>query len=143
MCGQTRPISPDPAPPQHSVLPAVAVGGALGTVARYGISRLFDVSPEGFPWATFWINTSGSFVLGLILALLLARYPPSQYLRAFAATGFLGAYTTASTFAVETVVLVKDGHPAVALTYVAASLSAGLLAAWAGMLVARMRPGPA
>lgn len=124
-------------------MPAVATGGALGTVARYAISQTVDVPPGGFPWATFWINVSGSFALGVILALLLVRSPPSRYSRAFVATGFLGAYTTYSTFAVETVMLVKDGHPTIALAYAGASLAAGFLAAWAGILGGRTTVGPA
>lgn len=122
------------------MLLAVATGGSLGTVARYAVSQLVDVSAGGFPWATFSVNLSGSFALGLVLALVLERFPPSLYLRAFVATGFLGAYTTYSTFAVETVVLVKDGRPTVAVTYAAASLAAGLLAAWAGIRAGRSVP---
>ena len=122
------------------MLGAIALGGALGTPARYGVAQLVHVAPDGFPWATFWTNVSGSFALGLILAVLLARFPPSRYLRPFVATGFLGAYTTYSTFAVETVLLTKDGHAALALAYAAASLAAGFGAAWAGIGAARLLP---
>lgn len=72
--------------------------------------------------------------------LIAERFPPSRYLRPFLATGFLGAYTTYSTFAVETDVLVEDGHVAAALAYLAASLGAGLAAVWLGMGVARLLP---
>ncbi len=81
--------------------------------ARYGIAQLIHVAPDSFPWATFWTNISGSFALGLVLALIVERFPPTRYLRPFVATGFLGAYTTYSTFAVETDLLVKDGHAAI------------------------------
>ena len=116
---------------------AIALGGALGAAARYGIAQLITVSPDTFPWATFWTNVSGSFALGVVLALVIERFPPARFLRPFVATGFLGAYTTYSTFAVETDVLVKDGHVATAVVYVAASLVTGLVAVWCGMRLAR------
>ncbi|HEY2667903.1 MAG TPA: CrcB family protein, partial [Actinomycetota bacterium] len=96
------------------------------------------VHANAFPWATFWTNVSGSLALGLFLTLVLERFPPSRYLRPFVATGFMGAYTTYSTFAVETDLLVKNGHAAVGLAYALASLGAGLGAVWAGMWVARL-----
>lgn len=122
------------------MLAAIALGGALGAPARYGVAQLIHVGPNGFPWATFWTNISGSFALGIILAVILERFPPSQYLRAFAATGFLGAYTTYSTFAVETDLLVKDGHAATGLAYTGLSLLAGFAAVWAGIGIARAMP---
>lgn len=127
---------------EPAVLGAIALGGALGAPARYGVAQIVRVGTDGFPWATFWTNVSGSLVLGVVLALLLERYPPSRFLRPFVATGFLGAYTTYSTFAVETVVLLKDGHAAVAVAYAAASLVAGFLAVWAGLLAGRAVPLP-
>jgi CrcB protein len=124
------------------VLAAIAGGGALGAAARYGVGQLIRVPPGRFPWATFWVNISGSFALGLVLALLLERFAPSRFLRPFVATGFLGAYTTYSTFAVETVLLTKDGHPVVALVYASGSLVGGFVAAWAGLWTARVVPLP-
>ena len=127
---------------EASVLGAIALGGALGGPARYGIAQVVHVSPGGMPWATLVTNVSGSFAIGLVLAVLLERFPPTRYLRPFVATGFLGAYTTYSTFAVETDVLIKDGHVAVALAYVVASLVAGLAAARAGLWAGRTLPLP-
>ncbi|MDQ6617340.1 MAG: fluoride efflux transporter CrcB [Actinomycetota bacterium] len=124
------------------VLAAIALGGALGAPARYGVAQMIHVATDGFPWATFSTNISGSFALGLVLALILQRFPPTRYLRPFFATGFLGAYTTYSTFAVETNLLIKDGHAAVGLAYAAASLLAGFVAVWAGIWVARTVPLP-
>ena len=123
-----------------SVLAAIAVGGAFGAPARYGVAQLIHVQPNGFPWATFWTNISGSLALGLVLALILERFPPSRYLRPFVATGFLGAYTTYSTFAVETVLLLKNGHTAAAIVYAGASLLAGFAAVWAGVWTGRALP---
>jgi CrcB protein len=76
---------------------------------------------------------SGSLALGALLTLMLARWPASRYARSFLTVGFLGAYTTFSTFVVEADVLTIDGHVAVAASYVGASLVAGLLAAWLGV----------
>lgn len=128
-------------PRRPGVLAAVAAGGALGAPARYGIALAVTITPGTFPWGTFWINVSGSFVLGAVLAVLLARFPSDRYVRPFLATGFLGAYTTYSTFAVETDLLIRNGHVGLAAAYVAASLGVGLAAAWAGLTVGRVAAG--
>jgi CrcB protein len=125
---------------RRGVLTAVAIGGALGAPARYGFALAVTVTPGTFPWGTFWINVSGSFALGFVMALLLGRFPPSRYLRPFIATGFLGAYTTYSTFAVETDLLVKNGYVRVALAYAAASLVGGFAAVWVGLALGRAVP---
>ena len=122
------------------VIAAVALGGALGAPARYGISLAVHVAPGTFPWGTFWINVSGSLGVGFVLVVILERFPPSRYLRPFVATGFLGAYTTYSTFAVETDLLVRNGRSGVAAVYAVASLGAGLAAVWVGALAARAVP---
>jgi fluoride exporter len=121
------------------MLAAVALGGAIGAPARYGVARVVHVHAHGFPWATFWTNVSGSFALGATLVLLIERLPPTRYVRAFVATGFLGAYTTFSTFAVEGDLLVRDGHAATAVAYWVLSLIVGLAAAVLGITVARVR----
>lgn len=123
-----------------AVLAAIAAGGALGTPARFEVAQLIHVAPGTFPWATFWTNVSGSFLLGFLLILLIERFPPTQYLRPFFATGFLGAFTTFSTFAVETDVLIKDGHALIGITYALGSVLAGLAAVWAGIRLARRAP---
>ena len=124
-----------------AALAAMALGGALGTGARYGVAQVVHASPGGFPWPTFWTNLSGSFVLGLILAVVLRHFPPRRYLRPFVAVGFIGAYTTYSTFAVETVLLARDGHAGVAVAYAGASLIAGFVMAWVGLWSARLVQG--
>ncbi len=100
----------EPRGSQWDVLGAIALGGMIGATARYKLATWITVPAGTFPWATFWTNLSGSFVLGFLLVLLLERFPPTRYARAFAGTGVLGAYTTFSTFSVETDVLIKDGH---------------------------------
>lgn len=129
-------------PSRARVLATIAAGGALGAPARYGLSQAIHVAKDSFPWSTFTINVSGSFALGFLLVLILERFPPSRYLRPFAATGFLGAYTTYSTYAVETDLLWKDGHAAIALAYALASALVGFLAVWAGIWLARRARPP-
>jgi CrcB protein len=83
---------------RSDVLAVIAAGGALGVAARYGVDNAIPTPTDGFPWATFWINISGSFVLGLFLVVVLERLGPTRYLRPFFGTGFVGSFTTFSTF---------------------------------------------
>jgi CrcB protein len=141
------PLDPDvePATPgrtraEPGILAVIAAGGMLGASARYGMARWLPVRPGHFPWATFWTNLAGSFVLGIVLVVLLERFPAARHgrhVRAFAATGILGAFTTMSTYAVETTLLLRDGHPATAALYSVGSLVAGLGLAAAGLWVGR------
>lgn len=125
------------------VVAVIALGGALGAPARYGVSRVIHVAPGSFPWATFVTNLAGAFVLGAFLTLVSRRHAtgvPSgvHYLRLFFAVGFLGAFTTFSTMAVETVTLAKDGHVVLGVGYLVASVVAGLAVTYAGIVGARM-----
>ncbi len=126
--------------PRLDVLVAVGLGGMAGASARYGLGRWLARSPGGFPWATFWANVAGSFLLGLALTALLERFPPTRLARPFLATGVLGALTTMSTYQVETALLVRDGHPATAAAYGLTSLVAGIAAAFAGIVAGRGAP---
>jgi CrcB protein len=110
----------------------VALGGAAGACARFGVSRAWG-GRDGFPWATFAVNVAGSLALGALLATL---PPGSERMRAGLAVGFCGGFTTFSTFSHETLVLLQRGSPAPALAYAAGSVVAGVLAAWAGMRLA-------
>jgi CrcB protein len=110
---------------------AVALGGALGAVARYGVGAA--VGGRSFPWATLVINVAGSFALGVVLAGAATRWPPA--VASAATVGFLGAFTTFSTFSFEATQLLRDGRPAAAGTYVAISVVLGLLASAGGYAV--------
>ena len=125
---------------EPDVLAAIAVGGALGTLARYEIAQVIHVAKDTFPWPTFTVNLSGAFVLGLFLTLVVERFPPSRYARAFFAIGFLGSFTTFSTLAVETVTLVKDHQAALGLGYLAVTIAAGLVVCYLGIVLARLLP---
>jgi CrcB protein len=125
---------------EPSVLLAIAIGGGLGTLSRYGVSRLIHVSPDTFPWSTFVTNVSGAFIIGVFLTTLLDRFPPTRLVRPFFAIGFLGGFTTFSTLAVETVLLCKDGYPALGIGYLLASVFAGLACCYLGIVLARLSP---
>jgi fluoride exporter len=112
----------------------------LGATARFKLSEALPTTPGQFPWATFWTNLSGSFLLGFLLVVLLEHFPPTRYIRPFLATGILGAYTTMSTYTVETALLIKDDHAATALLYGIGSIAAGTFLAYAGMVAARVTP---
>ena len=129
-----------PEPPLR--LAAIAVGGSLGTLARYATDRSLVPAPLGFPWSTFAVNVAGSFVLGLIVTLSVERWPPTRFVRPFAAIGFCGGFTTFSTLAVEAAQRVQHGRVGLAVAYLAASLTAGVLAATVGMTLARGRVLP-
>jgi fluoride exporter len=120
----------------------VAAGGVLGALSRYELELRFPAPAGDFPWATFWINVTGAFVLGALLTALDGPFRPLaavHYVRPLVGTGFIGAYTTWSTFMVETALLAKGGADFVAAGYVVASLSAGLAAAAVGIaLISRV-----
>ncbi|HUQ39543.1 MAG TPA: CrcB family protein [Acidimicrobiales bacterium] len=112
----------------------VAVAGALGALARYGIGTAVGV--RSFPWATLVINMAGSFALGFVLGGPgAARW--SSHATTAVAVGFLGAFTTFSTFAFEGTALVRDERVGAAALYVGLSVVLGLLAAAAGFVTGR------
>ena len=119
------------------VLATIACGGGLGGGARYLIERAAAAPAGGFPWATFLINVSGAFTLALLLVFILDMWPPTRFVRPFAAIGFLGAFTTFSTWMVETADLLAGGRPHVAAAYLAGSLFAGLAAVSLGLVTGR------
>jgi len=119
------------------VLALVAAGGALGSLARFGVSEALPASGAGFPWATFLVNVTGCFLLGLLMVLVLDVWPSYRLLRPFLGVGVLGGYTTFSTYALEARDLMAAGQLVTALGYVGGSLVAGLLAVAGG--VAGMR----
>lgn len=116
----------------------VGAGGFLGAVARYGVALL--VAPwwtREFPLATFVVNVTGSFVLGLFLTLTAGRLELDPRWRLFVATGFVGAYTTFSTFEYETHLLTQQGAFWWGLTNVLTSVVAGYLAVQLGVWLGR------
>jgi CrcB protein len=119
------------------VIAAIAAGGVLGALARFGLGRAFPAGPTGFPWATFAINVSGCLLIGALIVLVTEAFRAPRLLRPFLGTGVLGGYTTFSTAMVDTVRLL--GHQAVptALFYLFGTLAAALVAAYAGAALTR------
>ena len=119
------------------VILAVACGGFLGSVARYGLGVAFSQGVTEFPWTTLGVNLSGSLAIGVVLVLLLERLKPLRHVRPFLVSGFVGSYTTFSTMAVEMDLLIHHGHWVNAVAYGVVSLFGGLLLTFAGMSLAR------
>ncbi len=116
----------------------VAAGGALGSAARYLVNvaagRL--LGPE-FPWGTLTVNIAGSFVMGLMIALMALKMQVSQEVRAFLTTGILGGFTTFSAFSLDFAVLVERREAGLAALYVIASVALSLAAIFAGLKLGR------
>jgi fluoride exporter len=117
---------------------AIAVGAALGANARYlvgvYVAQRFGVD---FPWGTFFINVSGSVVIGFFMTLILDRFPVDVAWRLFFVTGFLGGYTTFSSYSYEALTLLLRGEVTRALVYLLGSVVAGVLGAFVGAVCAQ------
>jgi len=117
----------------------VGVGGFLGAISRYMIGGLVgQATSAAFPLGTLLINVSGSFLLGFVYEVGTERFVLSPEVRTFAAVGFLGAYTTFSTFSLETVRLIQDGSGLAAMANVAANVGFGLIAVFAGVMLGKL-----
>lgn len=117
---------------------AVAAGGAIGAMARHGVSRvsLHWLGPN-FPWGTLSANILGSFAMGLIIVWLSSREPASPALRAFLTVGLLGAFTTFSTFSLDVVTLYRDRTVMIAAAYMGASVILAVAGLFFGLFVGR------
>ncbi|MGC4806923.1 fluoride efflux transporter CrcB [Micromonospora sp. DT233] len=139
-----------------TVLGVIAVGGALGALARAGLQAAFPHSPTGFPWATFAVNVTGCLLIGALMAVVTAgRARPLT--RPFLGVGVLGGFTTFSTYTVDVRLALDSGAFGTALSYLFGTLVGALVAVWlgdaaAGRLLARApravpvadaHPGPA
>lgn len=120
------------------ILIAIALGSALGGVARYlGGAVLHLWLARAFPWGTLSVNVLGCTLIGLAWALLAPRGEAGELLRAFVLVGFLGGFTTFSAFSLETLLLVEQHAFGKAGAYVTASVLACLAGTWAGMQLGR------
>ncbi|HEY7344656.1 MAG TPA: fluoride efflux transporter CrcB [Gaiella sp.] len=116
----------------------IAVAGAFGALARYGIDGVVSRQwPGAFPVGTFVVNISGAFALGLVFVLLTERFTVDPWLRSALTIGFLGAYTTFSTLSLESYRLLEDGAVALALANTLGSVAAGLVAVYLGIVAGR------
>lgn len=122
---QRRELSPSPWP----VLAAISAGGVVGALTRYGFT-------EAFPhqiWATFLVNVSGCLLIGALMPVIEGR----RLLRAFLGVGVLGGYTTFSTYVVDIQRTVAAGSAGTGLLYLAATVTAALVAVWVGDAIVR------
>ena len=117
---------------------AIMIGGAIGAVSRYGVSHLiYALAGRGFPYGTLVVNVLGSFLMGYLSIYLMSKVSLDPALRLAILVGFLGAFTTFSTFSMETLGLLESGLIGRALLNVALSVGASLTAVWLGVLLAR------
>jgi len=121
----------------HALL--AAAGGALGSVGRYLVG-LFAVRLWGsnFPWGTFIVNIAGSLMIGILVEAVARAMNQSADMRVFIVTGFLGGFTTFSSFSLDTMTMLERGDLVPALLYVLGSLLIAFVAVFAGLALGRM-----
>ena len=117
---------------------AIGLAGALGALARHQVESFVNRHwGDAFPWGTFAVNLSGSFVLGVVVGVFARRLDVPLWLQAGATVGFLGAFTTFSTLSLQVYRSTATGHLLVGAANALGSLAAGTLALYAGILLAR------
>ncbi|MGP1253570.1 MAG: fluoride efflux transporter CrcB [Kiloniellales bacterium] len=117
---------------------AIAAGGALGALARHFLAQqVMHLSGGGFPYGILAVNVVGCFLMGLLIEVSALVWQPSAALRAFLAVGFLGAFTTFSTFSLDVALLYERGEIALAALYVALSVLLSVGALFFGLWVVR------
>jgi fluoride exporter len=124
-----------------AVLAVVAIGGGIGALARYGIAQLLPTHGGQFPWGTFVINVSGCFLIGVLMVLITEVWSAHRLVRPFLGVGVLGGFTTFSTYANEIRGLLQPGTVAIAMAYLAGTLSCALLAVVLGVWLTRTGTG--
>ena len=127
-------------PHDYRELAAVFAGGALGTIARTGLSLLVAADPGRWPWPTFTVNIVGAFLAGYFTTRLLERLPLSSYRRPLLGTGLCGGLTTFSTMQVETLKMIEHQHYGLAAGYTCASIVFGFLAVYLATALVRRVP---
>ena len=119
-------------------LVAIAAGGALGAVSRYLVaSGVHNLLGRGFPYGTLCVNIVGSLLMGFLYIVLVERLGVESYWRALILVGFLGAFTTFSTFSMETLNLIESGEHLKAMLNMLLSVTTCLIACWLGLIVGR------
>jgi len=120
------------------LLPVIAVGGALGSLARWGLARALPHAASEVAWGTVIANLAGSLLLGLLMAFVLDVWADRRYVRPFLGVGVLGGFTTFSTYELDARGLVASHHPVLALAYLGGSILAGLVAVTGGVIAGRV-----
>jgi fluoride exporter len=115
----------------------IALGGALGAQARYGVEQALPYD-GGVPWGTLLVNATGCLLIGVLMVVLLELTAPHRLLRPLLGIGLLGGFTTFSGYAVAVQMLLVDGRPGIAVAYLAATPVIALAFAWVGARFTRM-----
>lgn len=117
----------------------VALGGALGASCRYGVGVAAAHLGSGqFPWGTFAVNVVGSFILGILAAMMTFSWSPSPEMRAFLVVGVLGGFTTFSAYSLEVVLLIERDRLALAGVFMLGTVAVSVAGLFAGMRLTRM-----
>ncbi|MCB1531826.1 MAG: fluoride efflux transporter CrcB [Alphaproteobacteria bacterium] len=117
---------------------AIAMGGALGAVFRHGVNvGAFKLFGDGFPWGTLGVNVIGSFIMGVLIAVFAQYWQPSHGVKLFLITGFLGAFTTFSTFSLDVSALWERGALGATALYVMGSVVLSVGALFLGLMIVR------
>jgi len=117
---------------------AIAVGGALGALLRFGVSEgVHSAFGRSFPYGTLTVNVIGSLLIGLLYVMFNERFELTGPWRALMLVGVLGAFTTFSTFSMETLELIEKGDFAASILNVVLNISLSVFAAWIGVIVGR------
>jgi CrcB protein len=119
------------------VLIGIAFAGAFGALARYGVDEWIERKGGIFPWGIFVVNVSGAFLIGFAVEAMEPRFEDTPWVRTAVVTGFLGAYTTFSTFSLDTYRLLDAGYVGTAVANAIGTLAAGLVAVWLGLMLGR------
>ncbi|MFC5995672.1 fluoride efflux transporter CrcB [Pseudonocardia hispaniensis] len=134
---EPRPHPVAPLSGQARACAVIAVGGALGALARWGVGLALPAHPGAFPLGTFLINVVGCLLIGVLIVLVTEVRPAHPLVRLFAATGILGGFTTFSTYSTDAQYLLLSGHVGAAVGYLAATLAGAIAATWLGITVTR------
>jgi CrcB protein len=118
---------------------AVAIGGAAGAMARFWVYNAFlKLTDDRFPYATITVNVLGSLLIGMFYVLIVEKGDFAPEVRSILVVGFLGAFTTFSTFSLDAWFLFQQGETIQALVYIASSVLLCLLAVWFGLALTRL-----
>jgi len=118
---------------------SVAVGGALGACARYGVGQMMlRYLGPGYPYSTLFVNVVGSLIMGMLIETMALRWSPSPEMRVLLVTGFLGAFTTFSAFSLDVALMVEKGASLSAAGYILLSVALSIGGLFAGLHIIRM-----
>ena len=121
-----------------SIYIAIALGGSLGAICRYWVATAtYTWLGNNFPYGTLMVNVSGSLLMGFLTVVLVQRFDVSEEVRLGLIVGFLGSFTTFSTFSMDTIHWLESGEVIKSLAYILVSVIASVVGAWAGLISAK------